>query len=160
TMVDGVDELDMFMWFLTGGMYVDPDPHEIAGHLPVDSPVKASEVRRYEAQRRVRLGTLTDPLDAWFYWQEGLSRTEAAKPSRREQLWVEKYLSAREAAKTSGWLRFGADLVSLSERAQGNMGKNLKELRRAARGGVIERSLTTHGVSLYGSWLLTISVAP
>lgn len=160
TMVDGVDELDMFMWFLTGGMYFDPDPHEIAKHIPVESPVKGSEVRRYEAQPRVRLGTLTDALDAWFYWQEGLSRTEAAKPSRREQPWVEQYLSASEAAKTSGWLRFGADLVALSERAQGNIGKNLKELRRAARGGGIERSLTTHGVSLYGSWLLTISVAP
>jgi hypothetical protein len=160
TMVNGVDELDMFMWFLNGGMYFDPDPQEIAKQLPLEPPIKASDARRYEEQPRVRLGTLTDPLDAWFYWQEGLSRTQAAKPVRQEQPWVEQYLSSSEAAQTPGWLRFGADLVGLSESAQRNLGKNLRELRRTAQGGGIERSLTTHGAGSYGSWLLTISVAP
>ncbi|WP_248761451.1 hypothetical protein [Pseudarthrobacter sp. SSS035] len=160
TMVNGVDELDMFMWFLTGGMYFDPEPHEIAKHIPVESPIKASELRRYEEQPRVRLGTLTDPLDAWFYWQEGLSKSQVVKPARQEQPWVEQYLSASEATHPRGWLRFGADLVGLSESAQGSIGKNLKAVRRTARGGGIERSLTTHGASSFGSWLLTMSVAP
>jgi len=111
-MVNGVDELDMFMWFVNGGMYFEPDPREVASQLPIDKPINA-DIRRYEEQSRVRLGTLTDPLDAWFYSREGLSQAEAPKPTRREQPWVEQYLAASESAKSPGWLRFGADLVGL-----------------------------------------------
>lgn len=37
-MVNGVDELDMFMWFVNGGMYFEPDPREVASQLPIDNP--------------------------------------------------------------------------------------------------------------------------
>lgn len=160
TMVDGVDELDMFMWFVNGGMYFEPDPREVAGQVPIDRPINASDARRYEEQSRVRLGTLTDPLDAWFYSREGISQAEAPKPTRREQPWVEQYLASSEPTKSPGWLRFGADLVGLSEQAQRDIGLNLKEQCRQARGGVVERSLTTHGTTSAGSWLLTASVVP
>ena len=160
TMVSGVDELDMFMWFLSGGMYFEPDPRDVAVQLPIDTAVKASEMRRYQDQSRVRLGTLTDPLDAWFYSQEGLSQVDAPKPARREQPWVEQFLSASESAKSPGWLRFGADLVGLSEVAQRSLGNKLEQQRRRAIGGDIERSLTTHGTTSCGSWLFTASVVP
>ncbi|MEC5192676.1 hypothetical protein RCH17_002978 [Arthrobacter sp. MP_M7] len=160
TMVNGVDELDMFMWFLNGGMYFDPDPREIADQIPTGTKVKASELRRYEEQPRVRLGTLTDPLDGWFYSQEGLSRSDAQKPTRREQPWVEQYLSTGESVQSPGWLRFGADLVGLSEKAQRDIGKGLKEQCRRARGSAVERSLTTHSAASHGSWLLTLAVVP
>ncbi|WP_433164406.1 hypothetical protein [Kribbella sp. CA-247076] len=160
TMVKGVDELDMFMWFVSGGMYFEPDPRDVAAQIPIDGPMKASDVRRYEQQSRVGLGTLTDPLDAWIYSSEGLSHTEAPKPTRREEPWVEQYLSASESAKSPGWLRFGADLVGLSDEAQRDIGKSLMEQTRQARGGDIERSLTTHGTTSFGSWLLTASVVP
>jgi len=160
TMVNGVDELDMFMWFVNGGMYFKPDPRDVAAQLPIDRPIKASDMRRYEERSRVRLGTLTDPLDAWFYSREGLSRAQAPKPTRREEAWVEQYLAASESAKSPGWLRFGADLVGLSGSAQVDIGKKLKVQSRQARGGDIERSLTTHGTTSSGPWLLTASVVP
>lgn len=160
TMVNGVDELDMFMWFINGGMYFESDPTEVSAQLPIDLPINAPDLRRYEEQSRVRLGTLTDPLDAWFYSSEGLSRAEAPKPTRREEPWVEQYLSASESAKSPGWFRFGADLAGLSESAQRDIGKNLKEQCRQARLGDIERSLTTHGTTSSGPWLLTASVVP
>lgn len=154
TMVNGVDELDMFMWFVNGGMYFEPDPSKVSSQLPIEKPTKASDQRRYEVQSRVRLGTLTDPLDAWFYSSEGLSRAEAPKPTRREEPWVEQYLSASESAKSPGWFRFGADLVGLSESAQRDIGKKFREQCRVARGGDVERSLTTHGTTSSGPWLL------
>lgn len=160
TMVNGVDELDMFMWFLNGGLYFDPDPREVAAQIPTDMPINASALMRYEKQSRVRLGTLTDPLDAWFYSQEGLSSTISSKPTREEQPWVEQFLAASESAHSPGWLRFGADLVGLSEKAQREIGKGLKEQCRRARGGGIERSLTTHSTTAHGSWLLTVSAVP
>ncbi|MGI8699877.1 MAG: hypothetical protein ACR2JU_01465 [Nocardioidaceae bacterium] len=160
TMVNGVDELDMFMWFVGGGMYFEPDPREVAAQLPIDRPIKASDMRRYKRQSRVRLGTLTDPLDAWFYGREGLSTAQAMKPTRREAPWIERYLAASESAKSPGWLRFGADLVGLSETAQRDIGDELKNQCRQARGGDIERTLTTHGTTSSGPWLLTAAAVP
>ncbi|MEU8011747.1 hypothetical protein [Micromonospora parva] len=160
TMVNGVDELDMFMWFVNGGMYFEPDPRDVAAQLPIDRPIKASDMRRYEEQSRVRLGTLTDPLDAWFYSCEGLSDTPAPKPTRQEEPWIEQYLAASESAKSPGWLRFGADLVGLSESGQRDIGKRLEEQCHQARGGDIERSVTTHGTTSAGPWLLTAAAVP
>lgn len=161
TMVEGVDELDMFMWFVNGGMYFEPDPHAVREQLPGRRrQVKASAVRRYELQSPVWLGTLTDPLDAWFYSCEGLSAAAAPKPTRREEPWIEQYLAASESSKSAGWLRFGADLVGLSGAEQVDLGKKLRAQCREARRGDIERSLTAHGTTSVGSWLLTLSVVP
>lgn len=160
TMVRGVDELDMFMWFVNGGMYFEPNPRDNAAQLPIDRPVTPADIRRYDAQGRVRLSTLTDPLDAWFYSHDGLSDAEVPKPVRPEQPWVEQYLTTSESDKTPGWLRFGADLVGLSEQAQRKIEKGLQGQRRRTRGGTVERSLTTHATSAHGSWLLTLSVVP
>lgn len=160
TMVSGADELDMLMWFLDGGMYFDPDPTEIAAQLPVERRIRPSDQRHYESQGRVRLGTLTDPLDAWFYREDGLSRTDAPKPSRVEQPWIEEYLTVSADVKAPGWLRFGADLVGLSERAQRDIGRAIKDQCRRARSGDIERSVTTHGTTSSGPWLLCASAVP
>lgn len=160
TMVSGADELDVLMWFLDGGMYFDPDPADVARQIPIDKPIGSAEQRRFDDQPRVQLGTLTDPLDAWMYAEEGLSQIPAPKPSRQEESWVEAFLSASEQAKSPGWLRFGADLVGLSGSAQQRIGRDLRAQCRAARGGDRERSLTTHGTTSVGSWLLTAAAVP
>lgn len=159
TMVVGVDELDMLMWFMTGGMFFEPHPDDVSAQIPVSRRVQPSEVRRFENEGRVHVGTLTDPLDAWIYWTEGQSHRAAPKPTRREEPWIEAYLAASEAAHWPGWLRTGADLISLSRSSQRHIGKSLKTIRRLARTGKRERSLTTHGTGPHGSWLLTLAVA-
>ena len=63
----------------------------------------------------------------------------------------EQYQAASESAKSPGWLCFGADLVGLSGSARRNIGKKLKEQCRQARGGVIERSLTTYSTTSFGA---------
>lgn len=160
TLVSGIDELDLFMWFLNGGMYFEPDPRDLAAQIPLNQPINRADLRRFNEQPRVQVGTMTDPLDAWFYGLEGLSRTCVPKPTRREEPWVEEYLDASESAKSPGWLRFGADLVSLSGAAQSRIGRDLKSQCRRARSGDRERSLTTHGTTSTGSWLLTAAAIP
>ena len=160
TMVTGADELDVLMWFLDGGMYFDPDPEDVAQQIPIDKPINRADQDRFDNQPRVQLGTLTDPLDAWMYAEEGLSQIPAPKPTRREEPWVEEFLRASEESKAPGWLRFGADLVGLSGSAQQRLGRDLKTQCRAARGGDRERSLTTHGTTSAGSWLLTAAAIP
>ncbi len=160
TMVSGADELDVLMWFLDGGMYFDPDPEDVAQQLPIDKPISRADQHRFDNQPRVQLGTLTDPLDAWMYAEEGLSQIAAPKPTRREEPWVEEFLRASAESRAPGWLRFGADLVGLSGSAQQRIGRDLKTQCRAARGGDRERSLTTHGTTSVGSWLLTAAAIP
>lgn len=160
TMVSGGDELDVLMWFINGGMYFDPDPAETAGQLPIDKPIRKVDKQRFEEQPRVRLGTLTDPLDAWMYGEEGLSQIPAPRPTRLEEPWVEDFLRASEEPKSPGWLRFGADLVGLSGIAQQRLGRDIRNQCRAARGGDRERSVTTHGTSSAGSWSLTAAAVP
>jgi hypothetical protein len=160
TMLSGADELDVLMWFLNGGMYFDPSPEDVARQIPIDKQIDRADQHRFDSQPRVQLGTLTDPLDAWMYAEEGLSQTPALKPTRREAPWVEAFLRASEEAKAPGWLRFGADLVGLSGSAQERIGRDLKTQCKAARGGTNERSLTTHGTTSVGSWLLTAAAIP
>jgi len=160
TMVTGADELDVLMWFLNGGMYFDPDPEDVAQQIPIDKPTSRADQHRFDRQPRVQLGTLTDPLDAWMYAEEGLSQTPTLKPTRREEPWVEEFLRASEESMAPGWLRFGADLVGLSGPAQQRIGYDLKTQCHAARGGTSERSLTTHGTTSVGSWLLAAAAIP
>jgi hypothetical protein len=159
-MLSGADELDVLMWFVNGGMYFDPDPVDVAQQLPVDRPIRKTDQQRFDQQPRVRLGTLTDPLDAWMYAEQGLSQAAAPRPSRSEEPWVEEFLDASEQSRSPGWLRFGADLVGLSGRAQQKIGRDLRNQCRAARNGVLERSLTTHGTTSAGPWLLTAAAIP
>ena len=65
-----------------------------------------------------------------------------------------------ESAKAPGWLRFCADLVGLSGAAQRHIGTQLKRQFHPARNGDRERSLTTHGTTSSGSWLLTVAAVP
>ncbi|MCW3158600.1 hypothetical protein [Micropruina sonneratiae] len=154
TMVTGVDELDMIMWFLDGGMYFEPDPDDVAEQQPVAKSATRASRQRYNEQPRVILGTMTDPLDAWFDWNEGRSDTVAPKPSREEAPWINQYLAASESRKAPGWLRFGADLVTLSEEAQLRMGASLLDRCREAGRSKSEHSMFVHGVSEAGSWAL------
>lgn len=160
TMLSGGDELDVLMWFIDGGMYFDPDPEDVAEQLPIGIPTRPVDKKRFDEQPRVHLGTLTDSLDAWMYGEEGLSQVAAPKPVRLEEPWVEDFLRASEESHAPGWLRFGADLVGLSGTAQQRIGRDLKTQCRAARGGDRERSLTTHGTTSAGSWLLTAAAVP
>lgn len=160
TMVSGVDELDMLMWFIDGGMYFDLDPREVAAQLPVDRPVTQAQQRRFDQQPAVHLGTMTDPLDAWFYWRDGLSQRQVPKPTRREAPWIEVFLDSSETAKMPGWLRIGADMVGLSSQDQGRRGTALRDQCRAARKTGAERSLTAHVVNEQGPWLMVVVIRP
>lgn len=160
TMVSGMDELDLLMWFLNGYMYFDPDPREIAAQLPIDRAVSREAQERFDDQPPVLVGTLTDPLDAWFYFQEGQAERKASKPSRHEADWIEEFLRAAETIKSPGWIRTGADMVSLSPDEQRKRGDTLRYQFREARRLGIERSVTMHAVGDQGPWLLAVIIDP
>lgn len=72
-----VDELDVLMWFMQGGLYFEPDPDELHKRYPASPPPTKGDRRRLRRDFPTSVGTITDDLDAWIYFEEGASVIEA-----------------------------------------------------------------------------------
>jgi len=114
-----MDELDLFMLFLCGGLYVAPDPDEVRRAHPRTPPASRKRKRehRWDANPTF-VGTHTDPLDRWMYWIEGTNPEEAPKPTFNAPSEMLELIDWLSADRKPGWLRFGADLLGLSSDAQ------------------------------------------
>jgi hypothetical protein len=110
-----MDELDLFMLFMGGGLYVEADPDQVRRDHPRTPPVRPKDRRRrIDDAVPTFVGTHTDPLDAWFYSEEGTNPDAANKPCfniDREAAEIVDFLAKN---RSPGWLRFGADLLGLS----------------------------------------------
>ncbi|MFI2715211.1 hypothetical protein ACH5AI_02550 [Streptomyces collinus] len=114
-----VDELDLFMLFLNGGLYLDPDPDKVFEDFPSTAKPSAKERKRYREQSvPTRVHTHTDRLDAWMYFKEGSSIEEAEKPTFSITEKVREIVDFLQDGKKPGWFRFAADLLNLSSEAQ------------------------------------------
>lgn len=125
----GSDELDLFMLFLGGGLYVEDDPDEIHGRYPRTSvPSNAARKRRAADATPTMVGTFTDPLDAWMYHVDGTSPFEAEKPSFTCDPQMAQLVDFISREHKPGWLRTGADLLSINGSAQRKLTRELKNL--------------------------------
>lgn len=115
----GSDELDLFMLFMNGGLYVEDDPDEVHRQHPRTSPPTRTARQRHErAARPTLVGTFTDSLDAWMYWVEGSSPDKAEKPVFSVEREAADLVDFLAADAKPGWLRIGADLLGLDGRTQ------------------------------------------
>ncbi|MEV5743031.1 hypothetical protein AB0L30_23485 [Microbispora rosea] len=117
-----VDELDMLMLFLAGGLYIEPNPELVYKLHPTAGRPTGAAKARYRAQAiPTRVGTHTDELDGWIYYQEGASAIARPKPRFRSSDDVLRIVDFLADGHKPGWLRFGADLLNLSSEAQENL---------------------------------------
>ena len=128
------DELDLFMLFMEGGLYVEPDPEE-THRLYLGAPAPSQRDRRRFAESAIltRVGTHTDPLDAWMYYREGQNPFPAPKPVFKTNSWVAEFVAFLKADRKPGWFRFGADLLALSESSQSKLASTLKDMAKESR---------------------------
>ena len=130
----GADELDLFMLFLDGGLYVEPDPEEVQRNHPAAGPATSHALKKHQRDARTtNVGTHTDPLDAWMYWIEGTSPYEVAKPAFNTHPDAQQIVDFLADGQKPGWLRFGADLLGLAGTAQKKLGSSLREMMAKAR---------------------------
>ena len=114
--ITGSDELDILMWFVSGGFYFIPDPDRIHHDHPGSKPPTARMRRRYAEQGLTVVGTLTDPLDAYYYWLDGSSSHPTTCPRRRDLPPVLlRVVETMRENKAPGWWRSGADLDGYSQ---------------------------------------------
>lgn len=147
----GADELDLFMLFLGGGLYVPPDPVEVQRlHPSVGSPTGRETREHARDARPTQVGTYTDPLDAWMYWVEGTSPYPAEKPTFNTHPSVTRIVDFLIEGRKPGWLRLGADMLGLSGQTQKRLGKQLDELVAKTREDGRGHSLVQGWAGLWG----------
>ncbi len=124
-----MDELDLFMLFMSGGLYVAPDPDEVRRLHPRTPPASRKSRREHLGDARPTfVGTYTDPLDRWMYWIEGTSPNEASRPRFNAPDELIDLIDWMAEDRKPGWLRFGADLLGLSGEAQKKLLRQIDSL--------------------------------
>lgn len=153
------DELDLFMYFLEAGLYVEPDPARTRQELSFVTKVRAADVKRRNRQRRAIITSRTDPLDAWYYHDRGQSSIPAEKPALQHAP-MKTLAGELQMRGDEAWLSIGAALLSASTRTQTELlhaSERLLELPDDGR----EHTLTTSiGATREDAWLIVWATRP
>lgn len=152
--ITGSDELDILMWFVAGGFYFVADPDRLHEAHPGSKPPTQRMRREYAEQDRTIVGTLTDTLDAYYYWVEGSSSSPADCPRRRNPPAVLlQLLDAMREKCAPGWLRLGADLDGYSTDAQDRIAVNINYTLAGTRRDGGFHTFATGGMDDTGRWV-------
>jgi hypothetical protein len=135
-----VDELDLFALFLEQGLYVPPDPREVAKSLPWTGPPTGADLRRFAGQRPEVIRNLTGPLDAWYESRTRPAAAPGRSGSEKPRLNADRRLLGLvdqiTASGAPGWLSTTALLLEGDQegrRASGNCPRDLAKLVRRDR---------------------------
>jgi hypothetical protein len=157
----GADELDLFMLFLDGGLYVEENPEEIRHLHPTAGPARELDRKRHlQDARPTVVGTHTDPLDAWMYRREGSSPYEIDKPAFNTHPAAQVIVDFLEDGRKPGWFRFGADLLGLAGTAQKKLGDHLRHLVEQTRSDNCWHSMVQGYAGMWGYPMLFAGSAP
>ncbi len=157
----GADELDLFMLFLDGGLYVEPDPEEVRLQHPAAGPPRSHARKQHQRDARPTVvGTHTDPLDAWMYWIEGTSPYEIDKPAFNTHPAAQEIVDFLADGRKPGWFRFGADLLGLAGTAQKKLGDSLRELVDKSRADDRWHSMVHGYAGMWGYPMLFAGTKP
>lgn len=156
----GADELDLFMLFLDGGLYIEPDPEEVRLQHPAADPRRSLARKHQRDARPTLVGTHTDPLDAWMYWIEGTSPYEIDKPTLNTHPAAQEIVDFLADGRKPGWFRFGADLLGLAGTAQKKLGDSLREVVDKSRADDRWHSMALGYAGMWGYPMLFAGTKP
>ena len=147
----GLDELDLFMLFLDGGLYVEPDPDEIRRLHPNAGPAPNRNRRQQEQDARPTIvATHTDQLDAWMYRLEGTSPYDVDKPIFNANNKIQRIVDFLADGHKPGWFRFGADLLGLAGPSQKALADAMEEMVKKTRNDERWHSLVQGYAGMWG----------
>jgi hypothetical protein len=157
----GADELDLFMLFVDGHLYVEDDPDEVHRRHPrTSAPTRTARKRHARAARPTLVGTFTDPLDAWMYHREATSPYGAEKPAFNVERQTARLVDFLADARRGGWLRVGADLLGLEGRAQRKVNGGVERLAKQTRADGRPHSLSLGFPNLDGFMTFFAATVP
>lgn len=129
------DELDLYMLFLGGGLYVEPNPEENKADHPTVPPVNNRD-RRQHADDAV--GTMVvdhcAELNAWMQrHQIDKHNEQPTKPTFNTSSELAPVIDALYKQRAPGWLRSTADLLGVSGETQKKIRQAIAECARMTR---------------------------
>ncbi len=150
-----VDELDLFMLFLNGGLYLEPDPTLVHELNPATPPPTTAQIRSYERQATaVRVDVHTDALDAWM--ESKGHPTDQPKPSFRSASGLLSLVDFLHEGHKPGWLRMGADLLNIASKGQIDFLRNIEAIAAKTRTDGAHHSMST---GFAGAWGFPLVIA-
>lgn len=132
------DELDWWMHYLEQGLYFEDE----------DDPSP------------VRVVSLTDPLDAWVLYEQGLRQVPAPKPTMGLDRSTRAFLDLLCSERPPGWVAAGCALLDVSDAARKRLWRDLDKLRPRARSRTRAQRGTYHFENAPGSMLICAVVLP
>ncbi|HZM77269.1 MAG TPA: hypothetical protein VFC19_16165 [Candidatus Limnocylindrales bacterium] len=137
-----VDELDLFLLFLRRGLYVQPNPHQVAEELPWSGPPSVSDLRRYSRQHPEIVTSHTEPLDAWYDSQLDPDAPRVDKPGLVADPGILQLVDAVALTVAPGWLPTATCLLEGDSKAQRKFGRYACELAK-----LVHRDSRHHSVT-------------
>jgi hypothetical protein len=129
---NAIDEMDLFMLFLNGGLYLEPNPDWVFQQHPMSLAPTVSQRRRFAGQAKsIRVDTHTDPLDAWMEREQ--TGSKAAKPVFFSVPRVLEIVDFLGVDHKPGWFRFAADLLNLDSETQASISDGLRQIAKNTR---------------------------
>lgn len=152
--IAGTDELDILMWFVSGGFYFRADPDRLFARYPQSKPPTEKQRRGYTQQGQTVVGTFTDPLDAYYYFEDGTSSRSADCPRREPMVPLLQIIFDSMAARSSpGWLRAAADADGYSSEAQTAIVRNIEATLSASAHDGSFHTFATGDFDDTGRWM-------
>jgi hypothetical protein len=162
------DELDLFLYFLDDGLYVEPNPDRIREIFPNWPPPTREERQRYRRQAPTLIASRTDELDAWHDAQTSESGSPAQagitnapeKPAMTPSPLAELIRSLEERGDFA-WLSTGATLLSGATEFQQHIARIPRYLLDNPKPGSNGRSLAIPlATTEKDGWLLVWMTRP
>jgi hypothetical protein len=138
-----VDELDLFLLFLRRGLYVEPDPRQVAQAVPWAGPPSAADLRRFQAQRPEVVDSYTEPMDAWYESQLNPAAPPADKPRLAADKGLLELVDQVIGTGAPGWLSTATWLLEGDAKLQKTFGGHAADLARRV-GADRQRHIATH----------------
>lgn len=142
-MFSATDELDLFLHFFAGGLWVEPDPAQVRAAFPFLPAPSTAELRRFRAQEPVFLTSHTDQLDNWYYSKtRNVSGSGTAPKPTMATSPIRPLLDELQVRKIRGWLSIAATLLSASAPTQRQFARYPKDLLDNPSPSGVGRSVT------------------
>jgi hypothetical protein len=105
------DELDWWIYYLEHGLYFE------------------GEFEQPEAPDIISLGSMTDPVDAYYFYKQGLRTDPAPKPRQELPSELRALLDTLHDRARSGYLEASVALLDLDDEARTELMRNIRECR-------------------------------
>ncbi|MEV6522635.1 hypothetical protein AB0M43_11875 [Longispora sp. NPDC051575] len=153
-----VDELDLFLHFLTRGLYVEPDPNKLAASAPWSGPPTTADLRRFAAQGPEMIRSYTEPLDAWYEAQLDSKGELVEKPKLAADQRLLDLVDMVIKTKESGWLATATSLLEGDGRVQKTFGRHAADIAKHVRRDRQRHSVTHLMAEVSGKHVLLVWV--